>query len=290
MLRDVCVNPACYRWGTSLREFVEVSRAAGFEHVEVSIQQAESLAEELGGTAALTRWRQRAGVEVAQFSGLLPAGPVLPAPLLVDEPQFRAAVASVHERLEVAQALGCQRAAVVVNPRTHLPPATAAEIAARRLDVLAAAAGEHGVRLAVEYIGVTRGLAPELDGPHPFVASLRELDELLARCGRPNVGILLDLCHLYASGESLGHARACARPVEFVQVSDVPSGTAPATMTDSLRCVPGSGVVDFDAVMRDLDAIGYTGPVSVELFSPELWALEPGRAADVLSRSRSVLR
>lgn len=53
MREDICVNPACYRWGTPLAEFVQASRAAGFTRVEVSIQQAAALAEDLGGLPAL---------------------------------------------------------------------------------------------------------------------------------------------------------------------------------------------------------------------------------------------
>ena len=184
---EISVNPACFRWGTSLPEFVRACRLAGFAAVEVSIQQAVSLAKELGGIGALERWRESEQVVVTQFSGILPSGPVLPAPLLMAEPDFRAAVASVHQRLEAAGALGCRRAAVVVNPRSGHPRDVAADIALHRLGILSDAAAGYGIRLAVEYIGVTRGLGPDLTGAFPFIENLEDVDRLVAQCGRRNV-------------------------------------------------------------------------------------------------------
>lgn len=139
-----CVNPACYRWGTSLTEFVHISRAAGFTAVEVSIQQATALAVELGGLTALTAWRERAGATVEQFSGIVPAGAVLPAGLLIDQEAFTATLPGLTHRLDVAAALDCRRAAVVVNPSSDLPPDQAREVALARLDLLAERASRYG--------------------------------------------------------------------------------------------------------------------------------------------------
>ena len=282
-----CVNPACYRWGTSLTEFVHVSRAAGFTAVEVSIQQAAALAAalaaELGGLTALTAWRERAGATVEQFSGIVPAGPVLPAGLLIDQEAFTATLPGLTHRLDVAAALGCRRAAVVVNPSSDLPPDQAREVALARLDLLAERASRYGITLAVEFIAVADPGA-DLRGAHPFITGPAALGALLDDLGRPadQVGVLLDVCHLYAAGATVAGQRSLHGRIAFVQACDIPTGTPPRAMSDALRCLPGTGIVDYPQLLVDLAAAGYDGPLSIELFSPSLWELDPPAAAAAL--------
>lgn len=288
-MREACVNPACYRWGTSLVDFIAASANAGFSTVEVSIQQASSLADDLGGLTELRRWKRRAGVTVAQFSGLIPAGPVLPAPLLIGESEFCGTLPTLDHRLTVAESLECPRAAIVVNPRTDLSRQEATDRALTRLRLLATRAAEHGVRLAVEFIGVGRDLDHSLDGSQPFVRDLAGLRKLLDQADHSNIGILVDLCHVYASGASLSELATLQDRVEFVQVCDIPRGVPPAALTDAARCLPGHGMLDYREVSATLDTAGYHGPLSIELFSPELWQLNPSAAARNLFASSRAL-
>lgn len=241
-MREACVNPACYRWDTSLMDFVTLSATAGFSTVEISIQQASALAADLGGLTELRRWKRRAGVTVAQFSGLIPAGPVLPAPLLIGESEFRATLPTIDHRLTLAETLECPRAAIVVNPRTDLSRQEATDRALTRLRLLATRAAEHGIRLAVEFIGVRRDLDHSLDGSQPFVHDLSGLLKLLDQADHSNIGILIDLCHVYASGASLSEVATLRDRVAFVQVCDIPRGVPPAALTDAERCLPGCGI------------------------------------------------
>lgn len=288
-MRYACVNPACYRWGTSLTDFITASRTAGFSAMEVSIQQASGLAADVGGLVELRRWKLRAGITVAQFSGLIPAGPVLPAPLLVDESEFRCTLTTLDHRLSVAEALECPRAAIVVNPRTDLSRQEAADRALTRLHLLATRAAEHGVRLAAEFIGIRRDLDHSLEGSQPFVDDLTGLVALLDEVDHSNIGVLVDLCHVYGSSTNLSEVAALGDRVEFVQVCDIPQGVSPAEVTDSARCLPGRGTLDYGKVLAALDTAGYQGPLSIELFSSELWQLDPSTAARSLFASSQVL-
>ncbi|MEV4237135.1 sugar phosphate isomerase/epimerase family protein [Nocardia sp. NPDC049737] len=276
----VCINPACFRWGTSVSEFLTATRNAGFERVEVSIQQILALAEALGGLDAVATRIADLGVRVEAFSGLIPAGPVLPAPLLVEQAAWSTAEASMDERLTAAAALGCTRAAIVCNPRTDLSPADAVLTAVERLGLLADRAETYGVRLAVEFIGLHAGLPATLDGTHPFVRDLAGLVGLLDQLRHPNVGLLLDTCHLFAAAVPEAEIRVLSPgSVEFVQVSDVPDGIDPAAMRDELRCPPGEGVLDLPGLLAVIADTGYSGPASIELFSPAVWSLDPAEAA-----------
>jgi sugar phosphate isomerase/epimerase len=278
-----CINPACFRWGTSLKDFVFAAHKAGFRHVEVSIQQVLELGRRLGGMGVLAARLSSMGMRVEQFSGLLPAGPVLPAPLLIDEGPWKAALGTLTERLDAAAALGCTRAAITCNPRTSQAAEAARELALHRLSLLATRSSAYDIRLAVEFIGVRSGLDPSLDGPHLFIADLAEMVHLLADLGAPNVGLLLDTCHLYASQMPLDQIPLMAQGrVTFLQVSDVPMGVLPDAMTDADRCPPGDGMLDLPALLHAISEAGYRGPASIELFSPEVWALDPEMAAERL--------
>jgi sugar phosphate isomerase/epimerase len=262
---DVCINPACFRWGTTLLDFAAAAADAGFDRVEVSIQQAVELTQQLGGTGPMAEQLAEMGLKVEQFSGLLPAGPVLPAPLLVGEAEWQSAWTTIDERLDVAAALGCRRAAIVCNPRSD-SPADAGSTAVERLRLLADRAAPYGMSLAVEFIGVRSGLDAALDGRQPFVTDLVSAVALVEQVSRPNVGLLLDTCHLYASRTTPGQIKEQA-------------GIEPADMRDELRCPPGEGALDLAALLAGVADGGYSGPLSIELFSPAVWSLDPAEAA-----------
>jgi sugar phosphate isomerase/epimerase len=262
-----------------LLDFAAAAADAGFDRVEVSIQQAVELTQQLGGTGPMAEQLAEMGLKVEQFSGLLPAGPVLPAPLLVGEAEWQSAWTTIDERLDVAAALGCRRAAIVCNPRSD-SPADAGSTAVERLRLLADRAAPYGMSLAVEFIGVRSGLDAALDGRQPFVADLVSAVALVEQVSRPNVGLLLDTCHLYASRTTPGQIKEqCSGLIEFVQVSDVPAGIEPADMRDELRCPPGEGALDLAALLAGVADGGYSGPLSIELFSPAVWSLDPAEAA-----------
>ena len=70
----------------------------------------------------------------------------------------------------------------------------------------------------------------------------------------PNVGILLDVFHLASNGIDILRAIEDLAPrISHVQLADHPG-----------RGQPGSGTIDFDAVRRALDRVGYTGRTALE--------------------------
>ena len=60
--------------------------------------------------------------------------------------------------------------------------------------------------------------------------------------------------------------------------------------TDADRVMVGEGIADLHRVIAILRAIGYRGPLSLELFNPELWSHDPARVvADGLSRMKALV-
>ncbi|MET9759972.1 sugar phosphate isomerase/epimerase family protein [Streptomyces sp. NPDC006372] len=269
-----CLNPATLS-GIPLEQFLALAAGAGFPTVEVSIQQAQS-----HGTKPLRDLLKEMGVSVAAASGILPAGPVLPAPLLVDPDTYRACLDGLDSRLETMAELGCTVATTVLNPRSPLDTTEARTVARERIAELATAAAAYGVRLAVEAVSIHTGLPPELDGPHPVVDSLPQLAELLDDTGAENAGVLVDSFHWKAAGSDPGHITALGPDrITHVQIADTPAHRTVGELTDAQRLFPGDGALDWPALADALARAGYDGPVSVELFNPKLRALPAGEIA-----------
>lgn len=263
-----CLNPATLS-GVDLPDFLGLAAAAGFTAVELSIQQAQEL-----GPARIRDLLTEHGLRVAAASGILPAGPVLPAPLLVDAAAYAAHLESLPGRLKTFAEVGCPVATTVLNPYSALDQSEALALARKRIAQLADTAAEYGVRLAVEAVSVTAGLPPELDGPHPVAATLPDVAELIHDSGTVNAAVLVDSFHWAVAGADPGHLTDLGTVgVGHVQIADVPHDGPLHGCTDALRLFPGDGALHWQVFADTLTQTGYTGPASVELFNPLLRAL-----------------
>ncbi|MFC5201371.1 sugar phosphate isomerase/epimerase family protein [Streptomyces kaempferi] len=268
-----CLNPATVS-GLPLPQFLALAAGAGFPTVEVSIQQAQT-----HGTGLLRDLLTEVGMSVAAASGILPAGPVLPAPLLVDQNTYEACLNGLDDRLKAMAALGCTVATTVLNPRSPLTTAEARAVARQRITHLAAAAARYGVRLAVEAVSTRIGLPPDLDGRYPVADTLPQLAELLDEAGADTAGVLVDSFHWAAAGSDPAHLAAVGTRITHVQIADVPNSRPACELADRQRLFPGDGTLAWPSFADPLVRAGYTGPVSVELFNPDLGALPAGEIA-----------
>lgn len=274
-----CLNPATVT-GLPLTDFLHLAAGAGFEAVEVSIQQV--LQEGPGRVAELL---EELGLNVAAASGILPAGPVLPHPLLVD--RYAAALEGAADRLEAMHTIGCPTATIVLNPRSRHTLGHARATAAARIRGLARLCAEHEVSLAVEAVGVQQGLPADLDGPHEVARTLPQLRDLLAPISEDNVAVCVDAFHWAATGADPADLNGLN--IGHVQIADAPASVLADQWSDAMRLFPGEGdAVPWTVLADALHAAGYRGAVSVELFNPDLRALpEKEIAARSLEGARS---
>jgi 4-hydroxyphenylpyruvate dioxygenase len=138
------------------------------------------------------------------------------------------------------------------------------------IDRCAADLAELGV-IAAEY-GVRVGYEALAWGRH--VDDHRDAWEIVRRADHPNIGLILDSYHTLARGidpETI--RRIPGEKIFFVQLAD-----APAIRMDLLylsrhfRCMPGEGDLDITAFMRAVQATGYDGPLSLEVFNDQFRA------------------
>jgi sugar phosphate isomerase/epimerase len=107
-----------------------------------------------------------------------------------------------------------------------------------------AAAAPHGVRLALEPIN--RYETTLINDIHQCLA-------LIDAVGAPNFGVLPDTFHMNIEEPSIAESLRRGGPRIYH-----------VHLADSNRWYPGAGHIDFGAVVRTLDEIGYTGTLSVE--------------------------
>lgn len=140
-------------------------------------------------------------------------------------------------------------------------------------------AGKLGLRAALEF-----------QAGSAFGNNLQTAAALVAEVGSPHLGLCLDAFHFcigpskledlgYLSGDNLFHVQLC-------DLADTPRELA----TDAQRILPGDGDLPLAPIVARLGEIDYRGPVSLELFNPQLWQIPARQLGDVgIAALRKVL-
>jgi sugar phosphate isomerase/epimerase len=195
----------------------------------------------------------------------LRAGAVNADPGDLNDPALDAAALTgiVQPLVELAAALDA--ALIVPAGRASYEPfvdheADLAQIAAS-LGVISGLCAARGGRLLVEVLHHRR-----------YVHTVDDADALLAQCPADQLGVLYDVSHVVASDEDpLAWARSLGDRIERVHLRDAVPG--------NLNLALGAGVVDFDALVRQLEAQGFTGTYILELETHDV--AEEDREQDV---------
>ncbi len=174
--------------------------------------------------------------------------------------QHTAAMDIAKRKLEQAAAVGAPH---TVSGPPHGPADR--ELGKRHYHELLELGAQFGVRPAFEYLG--------------FIEDLKTIDdaiEIVNGSGHPAACMVLDPFHCYVGGggvESI--AKLTAQQVAVSHFNDAPADPPPHTQRDPDRVMPGDGVIDLKRYCDLLRQINYSGFVSLELFHPALWELDP---------------
>ncbi|HEX8235608.1 MAG TPA: sugar phosphate isomerase/epimerase family protein [Abditibacteriaceae bacterium] len=258
--------------GLSLPDYVQLAARYGFAGVEYSIEAAAALVEQ-------TSFEEVAAI--FESNTVLPAVFGLPVEWRKDDATFEAGMERLPQLAKLAQDLDSTRCCTWVLPDGGVPAAEYAERSMRRFVRIGRVLEEQGVRLGLEFIGPAHFRSNpanvwfyDIPGALQVVAAVAELGKL------ENIGLLVDSFHWYTSGGTpMDLASIPTWQVVHVHVNDAPN-VPREQQQDGVRLLPGaSGVIDIQAFLKTLDAIGYDGPVAAETFSAELKALPADEAA-----------
>lgn len=253
------LHPATVAQADDLTTYLDAAASAGFLAADFSMPHARALE---------TSAARDAVVEAFQSRGLRPGAWGAGAQVIGPHAQFDISLDDVARNAALGAALGARVAAVVVPNRTDLPADEALDLLAMRIgDVADTAAGE-GVALSLEFIGPN--IWPEQ--PYELFSGIRGTLDLIERIGRVNVGILFDTYHFHCGDSELADIADAGRAINHVHLNDAPPGN-PATFDDSVRRLPGDGVMDLGGIADALENAGYRGPGGVEIFNDDMRAL-----------------
>jgi sugar phosphate isomerase/epimerase len=148
---------------------------------------------------------------------------------------------------------------------------------ARRLREAASVLGDQGCRLGMEYVGPKTLWA---SSRYTFIHSMREMKELIAEMGKPNVGMVLDTWHWYTSGETVADLKTLTNhDIVSIDMNDAPTGIPVDQQVDGRReLVCATGVIDIAGFLNALNSIGCDAPARCEPFNAPLRAMPPDQA------------
>jgi protein FrlC len=248
---------------------------AGFDGVDVwagrpHLFRKDYSAEEI---AALSRRMQTAGLTPVT---VMPAFYRYPFSLSSPIETIRSdSIAYVQECMQNAVAIGCSQ--VLIVP-THSLVGQSLEDARSRfaasLATLTHQAETLGVHLGIEV------LYPLLTD---IVHSTAQAMAFIREIGSPNLGVVLDSGHLRLSGEQL----AAALDVVGDRLIEVHLNDNDGIVQQN--AIPGDGVIDFTAWVKELSRIDYTGFLTLEL-GGQYWPDPQSALLRAGQRVRSLLR
>lgn len=223
--------------------------------------------------------------EILDSHQLQPGLVSLPLNFRATQAKFDACLEELPKMAELAVELGYTRTTTVVMPGDNqLSFRENWAFHVERLRPIAEILDYHGIRLGLEFIG-PKTLRDQFR--HHFLHTMDSVRGLCAAIGTPNMGLLVDIFHMYTSHSHHEDLRFL-RPEEIVLVhlNDGVAGRGPDEQMDLERDLPGAtGVLDCPGFLQILRNMGYDGPCTVEPFQQRLRSLSPEEAVQETAAS-----
>ncbi len=236
------------------------------------------------GFGSIVFWRREIGsraVEIgerARAAGLSVAG-LCRTPFLVgtEAVERQAVIDGAKASIDMAADLGAAVLTIVVggvHPGTK-GTAESLKIVADRVGEIAPYAAERNVRLALE------PLNPVYAGNRSCLTTLRDAVDICDAVGAPNLGVAVDVYHVWWDNELDAQLRRAGPERIFgYHLCDWLADTRDVLLD---RGMMGDGVADLKAIRAGVEGAGYAGPCEVEIFSANnWWKRDPGEVLDVM--------
>ncbi len=270
------LNTGALQIQASVDEGLALARAAGFDGLDVSMDELLQLADQTSIQDVKDRFAA---------AGVRPGAWGLPVAFRGDQEAFEKSLARLPRLAELAEAIGSPWCATWILPFSDTLDFEAnMEFHVSRLQPVCQILADHGCRFGVEFVGPKTLRAGHA---YEFINTLVGGLQLARRIGKENAGLLLDCYHWYTSHGTVDElAQLRASDVVSVHVNDAVPGRGVDEQLDQERMLPGaSGLIDIAAFLQALQRMHYEGPVAAEPFDAKLAALLPVERARAASKS-----
>ncbi len=251
-----------------LPEKLEAAARAGFDAVEIF--DTDLISCELS-PEAIASYCAELGLSIELFQPFRDFEGVEPSVL---EANLRRA----DKKFEIARRLGTHRVLVCSNVASATVPYD--EVAVEQLRVLGDLAQDHGVQVLYEALAWGR-----------FVSTSDHAWRIVEAVNHSAVDLCLDSFHVLSRGRDLSFLDEIpGEKIGFLQIADAPEmDLDPLSWSRHHRVFPGEGSWDLAEFVSRVQARGYDGPISLEIFNDTFRAKDPVATAKDARRSLAVL-
>ena len=269
MFKNLC--PPAIGIQTGMRENLKLAKSAGFEGLDLDIDEASRLTKQHSIDYVRDLWAE---------SGLKMGGWEFPIDWKGGDAEFQDGLKAFPTLAQLAADLGCHRTTTQVFNWSNAPFNENWDFHIRRLKPAAEILKDYGHSLGLEFIGPA---ASRRMHRFSFAYDMNVVLDLSATIGTGNVGLLFDTWHWYTCRSTLDDVRRLTKnEVIYVQINDAPTGIVPDDQLDDERCLPGeTGVIPAAEILQILYQIGYDGPVTPEPCNDGVEAMPPNAAAKI---------
>jgi sugar phosphate isomerase/epimerase len=252
------LNPSALGVSGHQSEIIELALTFNFPGMDLNITEFAARVR-LKGMDYAKRLIQSAKIRVGTFA--------LPLDWETDDETFQKELKKLPEYANCAAELGCTRCTAMVAPAGDARPYHENfEFHRRRFHDIGETLKPSGVRLAV---GFRASESLRQNRAFQFIHDLDALSLLVNMVAEPNVGILLDIWDLVASGGSVDSVgKLPVEQIVAVQVADMPRDVPSAELDEkTARLLPGgeNGRIDVAGFLDGLRQMKYDGPITAKL-------------------------
>ena len=243
----------------SLPKLIELAARAGYKGLEPWMMEIESYLKEGNSIASLKKLANDAGITLVDCIGF-------PTWMAQDEEKSKAGFIQMEKEMGILAELGCTRVAA---------PAIGAEAP---LDLLKA--GERYKKLLD--LGRKTGVMPQLEfwGAYPAFFHLSQALAVAAAADDSDAKILADVYHLFRGGSGFeGLKLIDGQAISIFHLNDFPKDIPRTSQQDKDRVFPGDGAAPLQSLSDTLRKKGGEIVLSLELFNPEYYAMDPNYVA-----------
>ena len=177
-----------------------------------------------------------------------------------DDAKRKAGVAELEEEMKIMAALGCHRIAAPPAGVEKNEPIDFQKAGARYQEILSLGR-KYNVMPLLEFWGASGTL-------YNFGQALA----IAAAANDADARILPDVYHLFRGGSGFNGLKLVnGKVIDIIHMNDYPSGKPVEEQTDSDRVYPGDGVAPLKQILSDLQRMGGTKVLSLELFNETYW-------------------
>lgn len=180
-----------------------------------------------------------------------------------------------RQAVEEAAALGTRVLVLVCGPAPDRDLVAARQMVLEGIAATVDHAAACGVRLAIE------PLHPMFAADRSVVVTLAQALDLADHFEPERVGVAVDVYHVWWDPDLERQLRRAAPRLCGFHVSD---WVAPVPEHLNGRAMMGDGVIELRKLRAAVDALGYGGPIEVEIMNRELWQLPGDEVLETVKR------